>query len=50
MLPEGWRFKPKTLERDLVLDTKGLAHIVADNLADMYQGCTADVANFDPWE
>ena len=49
-LPAGWEFKAKTLDRDLVLDTKGLAHIVPDDLENMYQGCTQDVANFDPWE
>jgi hypothetical protein len=45
---EGWQFKAKTLDRNLILDTKGLAHIVADDLEDMYQGCTEDVRNFDP--
>ena len=49
-LGEGWEFKAKTLDRDLVLDTNGLAHIVADDLENMYQGCTEDVANFDPWD
>ena len=49
-LAEGWEFEAKTLERDLVLDTNGLAHIVADDLEDMYQGCTEDVASFDPWD
>jgi hypothetical protein len=49
-LGEGWQFKAKTLERTLVLDTQGLAHIVADDLENMYQGCTDDVANYDPWE
>ena len=48
-LAEGWEFEAKTLDRDLVLDTNGLAHIVADDLENMYQGCTEDVANFDPW-
>jgi hypothetical protein len=48
-LGEGWEFQSKTLDRDLVLDTNGLAHIVADDLENMYQGCTADVANYDPW-
>ncbi len=36
--------------RNLVLDTKGLARIVADDLEDMHQGCTEDVRNFDPWQ
>ena len=49
-LADGWDFKAKTLERDLVLDTKGLAHIVADDLENMYQGCTEDVTNLDPWD
>ena len=49
-LAEGWQFKAKTLDRDLILDTNGLAHIVADDLDNMYQGCTGDVANFDPWD
>ena len=49
-LAEGWQFKAKTLDRDLILDTNGLAHIVADDLENMYQGCTGDVANFDPWD
>jgi hypothetical protein len=40
--------KAKTLDRDLVLDTNGPAHIAADDLEDMYQGCTEDVVNFDP--
>lgn len=46
---EGWQFKSKTLERNLVIDTTGLAHIVADDLANMYQGCIDNVCNFDPW-
>ena len=49
-LPEGWAFRARTLDRDLVLDTVGLAHIVPDELENMYQGCTPDVANDDPWE
>lgn len=49
-LAAGWEFTAKTLDRDLVLDTKGLAHIVADDLENMYQGCTADVTSFDPWD
>jgi hypothetical protein len=48
-LADGWQFKAKTLDRDLTLDTQGLAHIVADDLENMYQGCTEDVTNFDPW-
>ncbi|GAA4740013.1 hypothetical protein [Actinomycetospora chibensis] len=48
-LADGWQFKAKTLDRDLILDTNGLAHIVADDLENMYQGCTEDVTNVDPW-
>jgi hypothetical protein len=48
-LADGWQFTAKTLDRDLILDTNGLAHIVADDLENMYQGCTEDVTNFDPW-
>lgn len=36
--------------RDLVVDTHGLAHIVPDDLENMYQGYDADVFNYDPWE
>ena len=43
-------FMAKTLDRDLILDTNGLAHIVADDLENMYQGRTGLVANFDPWD
>ncbi len=48
-LPEGWEFKAKTLDRDLVIDTKGLANIVPDDLENMYQGCVDGVCSFDPW-
>lgn len=49
-LPEGWEFKARTLDRDLVIETRGLAHIVPDNLENMYQGYDAAVFNYDPWE
>jgi len=49
-LPEGWRFKSVVLERDLHIETNGLANIVPDDLANMYQGCIDGVNNFDPWE
>lgn len=49
-LAQGWQLKAKTLDGDLILDTNGLAHIVADDLENMYQGCTEDVAHFDPWD
>ncbi|MFI1154030.1 hypothetical protein [Streptomyces sp. NPDC020817] len=49
-LPEGWTYKARTVDRDLTITTHGLAHIVSDNLANMYQGCVDGVNNFDPWE
>jgi hypothetical protein len=47
-LPAGWQFKVKTLDRDLIINTTGLAHIVPDNLENMYQGCFDTVCNFIP--
>lgn len=49
-LPDGWESKPKTLDQDLTITTNGLANIVPDNLANMYQGCIDGVNNFDPWD
>ena len=49
-LPDGWEYKAKTLDQDLTITTNGLANIVPDDLANMYQGCIDDVNNFDPWE
>ena len=48
-LPEGWRFASVVIDRDLVIDTTGVADIVPDELANMYQGCIGGVNNFDPW-
>jgi hypothetical protein len=48
-LPDGWEYRARTLDDDLVIDTHGLAHIVPDKLANMYQGCVDGVNNFDPW-
>ncbi|MGB9175615.1 MAG: hypothetical protein WCB46_02620 [Methanoregula sp.] len=48
-LPEGWQFKAKVLDRNLTITTNGLANIVPDDLANMYQGCIDNVHNFDPW-
>jgi hypothetical protein len=48
-LPDGWEFKSVVIDRDLVIDTPGLANIVPDDLANMYQGCIDGVNNFDPW-
>jgi hypothetical protein len=49
-LPDGWQFKAKVLDRNLIINTTGLANIVPDNLANMYQGCIDKVHNFDPWK
>lgn len=48
-LPDGWQFRAVTLDQDLVITTTGLAHIVPDDLANMYQGLIDGVGNFDPW-
>lgn len=39
-----------TLPQDLVITTTGLANIVPDDLANMYQGLIDGVGNLDPWE
>jgi hypothetical protein len=49
-LPAGWRYKAKTLDRDLTITTSGLANIVPDDLENMYQGCIDGVCSFDPWK
>lgn len=50
-LPPGWHFKAQTLTRDLVIDTPpGLAHIVPDDLENMYQGYDPEIFTYDPWE
>jgi hypothetical protein len=49
-LPEGWQYKAVTLRQDLSITTNGVANIVPDNLANMYQGCVEGVNNFDPWD
>jgi hypothetical protein len=48
-LADGWQFKMKMLDRNLTITTNGLANIVPDDLANMYQGCIDNVHNFDPW-
>jgi hypothetical protein len=37
------------LDRNLIINTPGLANVVPDDLANMYQGCIDNVNNFDPW-
>lgn len=49
-LPRGWRFRTVTLSRNLVITTTGLANIVPDDLANMYQGLIDGVGNLDPWK
>ena len=49
-LPEGWQYKAATLSQDLTITTDGVANIIPDNLANMYQGCVDGVNNFDPWD
>ena len=48
-LPDGWQYKGVTLSQDLTITTTGVANIVPDHLANMYQGCVDGVNNFDPW-
>jgi hypothetical protein len=48
-LADGWQFAAVTLDRDLTVNTAGLANIVPDDLSNMYQGCIDGVNNFDPW-
>lgn len=48
-LPEGWAFREVTIPRDLSITTTGVANIVPDDLANMYQGLIGGVGNFDPW-
>jgi hypothetical protein len=49
-LPDGWQYQAVTLGQDLTITTSGVANIVPDRLANMYQGCVDGVNNFDPWE
>ncbi len=46
-LPDGFKFEIKELPRALTIDAQranGLAHIIRDNLHDIYQGCGFDNA------
>ena len=50
-LPEGWQYRAVTPGEDLIITTtSGLANIVQDDLANMYQGCVDGANNFDPWD
>ena len=42
-LAQGWSFRIRTLQRDLVMRSKGLADIVQDPMLNVYEGCTRDV-------
>ncbi|MFC6239660.1 hypothetical protein [Longivirga aurantiaca] len=48
-LPEGWTYRTVTLDRDFAITTDGVANIVPDDLANMYQGLIDGVGSFDPW-
>jgi hypothetical protein len=48
-LPDGWAYATEVPDEDLVIDTHGVANIVSDDLANMYQGCIDGVHNCDPW-
>lgn len=48
-LPEGWSYRTVTLDRDFAITTRGVANIVPDDLANMYQGLIDGVGSFDPW-
>jgi hypothetical protein len=53
-LPSGWQFKTKVLDKDLTIippleSGKYIAHIMADELDDAYEGCGFDTAcNYTP--
>lgn len=49
-LPHGWQFRTVTLPQDLAITTTGVANILPDGLANMYQGLIDGVATFDPWQ
>jgi hypothetical protein len=46
-LPAGWSFETRRLEKDLTVDPRnafGRAHIVRDDLNNVYEGCGFDTA------
>ncbi len=49
-LPEGWQYNAVTPGKELTITTRGLASIVQDDLANVYQGCVDGVSSFDPWD
>ncbi|MGB8382864.1 MAG: hypothetical protein WCG47_16725 [Dermatophilaceae bacterium] len=48
-LPAGWSFRAVTLEQNLAITTTGVANILPDDLANMYQGLIDGVGSYDPW-
>lgn len=50
-LPDGYKFEVKTLDTDLTIDPRkagGVAHIIRDDLHDMYEGCFGATCNYTP--
>lgn len=47
-LPEGWKFVVKTLNEDLTIappaDKDHMAHVMSDELDNVYEGCGLDTA------
>ena len=46
-LPSGWKFEAKKLTQDLTVDSRnadGMAHIIRDDLHNVYEGCGFDAA------
>lgn len=43
-LPKGWKYRVRTLDKDLVLRADGEAHVLQDDLANTYQRVTGDAA------
>lgn len=47
VLPEGWSYESRVLEKDLSIEPRraqGIAYIMRDNLGNAYQGCGFDAA------
>lgn len=40
MLPQGWRYAPRTLDQDFVLEVEGQATVITDDLLNTYQRVT----------
>lgn len=46
-LPAGWGFRIRTLSRDLIMRTNGMADIVQDTMLNVYEACKGDVCRED---